>query len=529
MKISTIQINNFRSIEKIDLSLEKFNLFVGQNNHGKTNIFEAIEWFYKNTGEIEEIRNKKTKGQISVIIEYSDAEEGLTNLKDEKKKSTIGKYIKNNLIKIQRIESAKVRQFWDYEANEWKDNPTGFDPAINDFLPKLEYVKTSNVLKEVSVYKKGTPITQMLAGVLNSILEEEQKYQDFKLKFNELFANKDSKIRQELDKISIKVKGYLEKQFPDCTEVEFKIQEPIFEDLLKNFDTTVDDGTRTTAEEKGDGMQRALMLAILQTYCDYRKNNDAKAKDFIFLIDEGELHLHPTAHRKLKEALVELAEKGDQVLINTHSSVLITDNNAIQKIFKVHKSSRITDVQPISDTEKFSIVYEMLGGTPNDLLFPSNFIIVEGQSDYHFITILLNRFFADKNPIRVLYAEGQPERQVKFLDALDTVYKTLYTNVVYKGKPVILCDKPSNEAYKTKLGEFMKAYKLEFDKNVFELPYGNLEEYYPKKYLPPQGISDLEKVNIAQKIANKITKEELENEMTVINNTIIKAIELGYK
>ena len=40
----------------------------------------------------------------------------------------------------------------------------------------------------------------------------------------------------------------------------------------------IDDGVETTAEEKGDGMQRALMLAIIQAYSDFRKSNDDLGK-----------------------------------------------------------------------------------------------------------------------------------------------------------------------------------------------------------------------------------------------------------
>ena len=46
MKISKIKIDNFRSIEQAEFDLTDFNIFVGQNNSGKTNFFEAIEYFY---------------------------------------------------------------------------------------------------------------------------------------------------------------------------------------------------------------------------------------------------------------------------------------------------------------------------------------------------------------------------------------------------------------------------------------------------------------------------------------------------
>jgi len=101
----------------------------------------------------------------------------------------------------------------------------------------------------------------------------------------------------------------------NASKLHSVVTEPAFDDLLKNFETSINDGIETTAEEKGDGMQRALMLAIIKTYSDYRREKDELGKSFVFLIDEAELHLHPTAQRQLKEALILLAENGDQVFV----------------------------------------------------------------------------------------------------------------------------------------------------------------------------------------------------------------------
>jgi AAA15 family ATPase/GTPase len=46
MRLSKIVIQNFRSISNAEILPSKFSVFVCQNNHGKTNLFEAIEWFY---------------------------------------------------------------------------------------------------------------------------------------------------------------------------------------------------------------------------------------------------------------------------------------------------------------------------------------------------------------------------------------------------------------------------------------------------------------------------------------------------
>ncbi|MEI7681098.1 MAG: AAA family ATPase [Betaproteobacteria bacterium] len=341
MKISKITINNFRSIEYAEMIPSAFNVLVGQNNHGKTNFFEAIEWFYNASGDLGQITYMRdTQRDVSVELEYSEIQSGIEAVKNEKTKESFKKFAGDrDLIRVIRRKSdGGKRLLWDDVSGEWSaKNFAGFDRAFNDCLPRLQYVSTTTRLAEISKYGKKTPIGEMLSGVLTAILEKSPKYLEFREKFDELFASDTSEVKAELNMLAGKVKGHLEQQFPECTNVDFGVMPPAFDDLLKNFETSVDDGIETSAEEKGDGMQRALMLAIIKTYSDYRRDKDELGKRFLFLIDEAELHLHPTAQRQLKDALARLADNGDQVFINTHSSVLVADEVGGQSLWKVRK------------------------------------------------------------------------------------------------------------------------------------------------------------------------------------------------
>lgn len=114
---------------------------------------------------------------------------------------------------------------------------------------------------------------------------------------------------------------------------------------------------------------------------------------FLFLIDEAELHLHPSAQRLLKQALQDIS-KSDQVMLNTHSSVLVVNESNNQKLFKVEKNQKITSITPVEEIQKIDIIYELLGGSPYDLLLPKNFLVVEGKSDYEFITRIIKNITA---------------------------------------------------------------------------------------------------------------------------------------
>ena len=526
MKIKRVKIENFRSLKKTEIFFDNFNIFVGQNNHGKTNFFEAMRWFFEGfkRGEgLDDIRFRGSKSEeIFVEVEFSGAQDGAEKMKHEANKTKIKDILKDSdTVIVKRSSESLVRSI--FANKEWIEKlPTGFDRTLNDFLPKFEYIDTKKYFEDVAKFTKTAPIGIMLSGVLTAILEKSEEYQKFHKQFEKVFGSKESDIKIELDKLSSKVRIYLEKQFPDCTKVTFEVAPPIFDDLLKNFDTTIDDGVETPASEKGEGMQRALMLAILQTYADFRKENEDIGKSFLFFIDDAELHLHPTAQRKLKNVLLELAGNDDQVFANTHSSVLIVDEHRLQKIFRVEKVGQKTKILSVKKFKKPYIVYELLGGSPSDLLLPKNFLIVEGKSEFEFLIRVINRHYTDRPQIQIVQASGDLVQVQRSINAIEQIFKPL-EKTIYKDKLVILCDKPNNQAA---LDQFLRDYpKIKENDQIYILPVNRIEEYYPDDDIWEQIRG---KIRLAKTVGDNITKEIFESEMTIILDALKKCWDLAY-
>lgn len=539
MEIINVRVKNFRTIKELDIPLSGLNVFVGQNNHGKTNLFEAINWFFSKSGNIQDIRFMKDPSlPVEVELEFSGLQKAMGSMTNEKKREAITKIFgKEDKLKVKRsteFKEGKERTLYDANKKTW-ENTFGADSTWNDLLPQIEYVSTKTYLDDVAKYGRTTPISKMLSGVLGKILEANDDYRDFKIKFNELFGDgggKETEIRKELDKLGDTVGLFLQKQFPDCVKVKFKVENPEVEDLFKRFRTILDDGMENDSSEKGDGMQRALMLAIIQSYANFRKEHE-DTDNFIFLIDEAELHLHPSAQRALKQALIDVAEEGDQVLLNTHSSVLVVDENDIQTIFRVYKSNCISEITAVNVEDKQEIIYELLGGSPSDLLLPYNFLIVEGLSDYKFLSTIIRKFYNGEQKIQIVYAEGDQSSQSKTMDAINKVFAPLYLTPIYKEKVVLICDKSKQGKL---FDEFRKAYTyLEQNENqLFVLPENSIEEYYPKpwkknaeetKILGDNG----EKTILAQECAENITQEEFEKHMSVFYDALKQCWKLAYK
>lgn len=537
MIIKNIRIENFRSIEEASLDLGTFNIQVGQNNHGKTNYFEALRWFFNGYLAKEsrgDILTKNSQGNVMVEVTFIGLQDAIAAMSNASKKTALQNIFNNDEdeITIRRnssVEDGKKRKLLKPDGT-WHD-PMGADKTWGDLLPKLEYVNTQVRAAEINGYTKKSPITEMLSGILSTIIEGDDKYRDFTQKFQELFGSDDSRIKAELDKLGGKIKVYLQKQFPDGASVEFNIDNPVFEDLLKNFSTTIDDGVVTNIEEKGDGMQRALMLSIIQAYADYRRDNDISRK-FIFLIDEAELHLHPAAQRALKNALHDISANGEQVLINTHSSVLISDNDDT-RIFQVIKQNYcITNITLVDEKDKPYIVYELLGGSPSDILLPKNFLIVEGSSECRFLQTIVKRFYADDlSDIFILAAEGDIKQQKRSMDAINKVFLPLRS--IYGGKTVILCDLP-NSQQQADFNNFISSYGLIETEDYFVLTTNSLEEFYPSGWTKAEDEvktmqQQREKVSYANKVAHEISEEQFRIGMPIVYNALMKAKERAYK
>lgn len=532
MKISKITIDKFRSIDHASFDCKDFNVFVGQNNCGKTNLFEAIEWFYVGTPKSVNLKElsfgRDLNNEMVVEIQFDNVQDGLTKMKNEANSTKIKNVIKEaNQITVKRSSKDNKRKII-LDGKEVDKLPTGFDTAFNDFLPRFEYINTKQYFDSVAKFGKTTPIGIMLSGVLAIILEKNPQYKMFQEKFSELFEDDTSEIKIEFDNLGNKVKLNLERQFPDTCKVKFEVSPPIFDDLLKNFETTVDDGVETHASEKGDGMQRALMLAIIQVYAEFRRANEEVGKSFLFFIDEAELHLHPSAQRNLKNVLIELASTIDQVFINTHSSVLVADDHCIQQIFKVEKLHKETTIFPIAESDKPYIIYELLGGSPSDLLLPRNFIIVEGTSEVDFLTRVIKRLYPQNQSLQIIPAEGDTDQAERTVNSIEKTFSPLNKSL-YKDKVLILCDKPS-EAREGGIKDFLSRFKdLEKNNQIVFLKVGSLEEYYPihldwnRTAEQVSKMTGKQKKKLAKRVGDEITLIQFENEMPDVHRVLVSA------
>ena len=367
----------------------------------------------------------------------------------------------------------------------------------------------------------------MLGGVIADALELDPTYQEFLQKFDEVFKSPNSSVKKILQNTSSQVKEHLALQFPECRSVDFRVDVPEFDEFLKTYTTTLDDGVLTDAVSKGDGMQRALMLAIIKAHADMRRA-ESLGRAFIFFIDEAELHLHPSAQRQLKNALLSLAEGVDQVFITSHSSVFLSDLAPEQSSFLIEKENGATSAELLTKNKRGRAVFELLGGSPADLLLPANLLIAEGPSEVEFLNIVIERFYSHKPSIQIVAAGGDDHRQAVYLKDVNKIFSVVDTSPIYKKQAILLLDKPNGVDKEKRLNKFLYNHPyLSLGDQVFVLPVETLEEYYPDQVRAEFAFIN-NKVKLAKKIGESIDKGDFENHMKIVYDALMACFEKAY-
>jgi len=340
MYISKIKLHNFKGFkDNHEIIFDSgVNFFVGDNNRGKSSVFEAVD-FIRTKKDRDEIITKikiKENDFVSVEIEFKgDDIESLVNIDalkkyksylidtDGKKSLRVMRSSKETKITQngrEKLLSIKNVRIFNPEIKQF-ENPTGIDNTITALFD-AQFVWADTNSGDISDFSK----TKISGKIINAVTKDfinSPTWNTFKTTHKETFEEGENSLAKTLEPIEQKIKTILSEQYGD-TEVRFSFSLPEIESFFKTGNIALsEDGIETKSSEKGTGMQRALALALIQVYADISSSSENKvSKPILFFIDEPETFLHPQAQNKLLDALEKISEKS-QIFIITHSPYLL--------------------------------------------------------------------------------------------------------------------------------------------------------------------------------------------------------------
>ncbi|ATZ93059.1 ATP-dependent nuclease [Dickeya fangzhongdai] len=351
MFIKSMRIDNFKGYHggnnSIDFNIPDgttegsgLNIFVGENNSGKSTIFEALDFIKDGTKkEVSELVNKSNPDikpdSLSVEVTYTGDISNVVraHIQENKISSFLNQIFINNSSEFFRVKriwkktnegDVKKILFWN-ESDQEYSNPSGIDAPFKKFYDN-NFIWADTNPSDESKFGASTICGSLLKDIALGHVETTE-YKNFVTSYHELFNNQGSQLRAKISQIESLVQQVFSSQF-GVANISFSFEELQIENFFKTAGVIIDDGVSVPMTEKGHGMQRAVALALLQVYADITSNvaNAPVSKPFYLFIDEPEICLHPSGQIKLLNALMAISKR-KQVFITTHSPFMLSSPN----------------------------------------------------------------------------------------------------------------------------------------------------------------------------------------------------------
>lgn len=400
MYLKSIKIRNFRLFQQLDLELNAgLNVFVGENNSGKTALIDAIrltldttssEWtnissldFYEDEDHfrIQLKFDNISPQQAAVFVEHLSYEDD----GDDGRKSVLYVNLKVQITNVIRRGSRYIRSRLCSGA---KAEGPMIEREIREYL-SATYLKPLRDAESELKAGRNSRLAQIVSSSAEFVREGanyKELIEEFIKASSEILKNKGLKadearidnnlqqltFRQDRFALAIQVLG--SKEFAKMSAVE---KERSFQGILQKLSLVLDDAKPL----QGLGYNNVLFMATELLLLEQGK------EDFsILLIEEPEAHLHPQLQMKFLKFIHDEyssdTEPKLQTILTTHSPnlaskaplesiVLMKDANA----FPMRKELTKLDSSDYIFLEKF------LDVTKSNLFFAKGVLVVEGDAE----------------------------------------------------------------------------------------------------------------------------------------------------
>jgi len=403
MKIQSVQIKNFRTLDDVAIPFDSVTTFIGPNGAGKSTVLRALDWFFN--GKPGSLTEKDcsfgaTERAIEVAVTFEDlsdsdrdalgkyAPEGVSTFTAWRRRlpdgsDTLSANAKSfpdfNEIKAASGATAKKTLYADLRRSQQGLNlpPANTGVAVEQAMTTWEashpdrlvdapeelqtnffgfnsggkmsglfdYVLVTADLRasEESIDGKSSIIGRILERSVDRAAADEEIARIAELARVEQQRVYEEKFGAQLEDITSLlnevVKSYSPGRSITVTPAEVELKPP-----RTTFEVAVLDGaTETAVELQGHGFQRTLLISALQLLA---QSGAASAEGVICLaIEEPELFQHPIQAQTFAKVLRSLAEDADkriQVTYATHSPFFLEARHFDQ----VRRLTRAPDKTP---------------------------------------------------------------------------------------------------------------------------------------------------------------------------------------
>jgi len=524
MRISKIHIENFRSIRHLDLAVPQVCCLVGPNNAGKSNLLLAIQrvlgrdWVTVNSFEDEDVYAHDSNADVTIQVSF---EPGIPFTKFKGGPAVPVRTLSFEYTRY-KIGEAKGKRRLEQKCFDDQGKPPmvlakapkkgeahQYQPLVNvpsevrELVP-LIYIGTNRSLKEHLPAARYSMLRQLFEDI-NRELEDPKQTVKVKQRngsevevqrlerFRKLMEIAVSLLRTEsfealeksIKKHALRQLGFDPATDGDKLDLFFSPFDTM--DFYKSLDLRVREGAYSvSATELGEGIQNALVLAILKAFEERRKQGA------ILLIEEPEMFLHPQMQRSLYKTIREIA-KTNQVIYTTHSPhfVSVPDYDEVAVVRKGADGTTICRSNLATNEKRKEKLIKELDPERNELFFASRLLLVEGDTEKLALPEYAKRLALDLDREGATIVEVGGKRSLPEFVQIATSFE-IPTGIVYDEDSSDFKDNKGEEAKFNatldgfaradgfvKVWRFTKKYEDHLRKAVGEKKYQELCQKFP--------------------------------------------------
>lgn len=573
MKIEKIIIENIKSFkEKTEINLDKnICIFIGPNRGGKSNLLDIIIFslrsffvpFYRALPQrvggqiIEDIQRESVFHPINIFLEKyigNEQTDSLLEITFEIGNKDIAniKFLKehketfNDTLKTYRNKPLKNLDFLDsWNLESLAEGSKVTYKIKNHNIAAIQAGLSQTFFEYLNYYELFTILVTKIKGLkLNPIFLYYPPYRmvsqdDFIANLSQdnfhelllLYSRANSKEAASLGKISTNYFAYKRRKFELLggeykenfkKDAEVKIVSNFLkklgydwiteciEDRRNEYMVTLKRNGREQPINKASSGEKEILNFLLGTFA-------FNINDGLIIVDEPDLHLHPTWQNLLIDIFNKLSvQNNNQFLLVTHSPSFINEKT-IDNVVRVYSDNNISKlVQPNKESLPGSKELLHLINTLNNekIFFADKVILVEGLSDRILFQALVKKYKKNaQEVIEVLEVHGKDNLK-KFRDFLD----------LFEIKNYIVADQDYVlNLENTEIKEMFVTNYKDIDKNVIKNKKSKdakslserLKEIIKNKKLDEKKINGLKEIweyieSRHKKIKTRISKEKRE-------------------
>lgn len=502
MKITYLQIKNFKSIQELEITdIDEALILVGKNNVGKSIILDAIRAI---SGDYQTAPEDfyDAKGNISIKVSLKITE---ADLKYLHKNGVVSKYKHFDLwkkefgSKLPSYHNGILTFEYVYARNgssRYRDGIKNNNTYIKSVFPKIYYIdhgRNRNAMQEdimmlqgqndIMIFKENKCIfdsTKKCNQCMRCIgYICQKKPEDMSLmETARLFQCK--LISVNLNQFSEKLNSYLIKNGAYSEEIRYEIRFDVDEAFkIDTIITNTERDTESNILSAGEAMRSIYTLSLLEVYAEIEN-----IAPYIIIIENPEIYLHPQLQKVASEILYKVSKK-NQVLFSTHSPAVLFNFTSKQIRQVMVDSDDGTIIQPETDIDE---ILDDLGYTANDLMNVNFVFIVEGKQDKSRLPLLLEKYYSE-----IQDEKGNLQRisiiSTNSCTNIKTYANLKYINALYLKDQFLMIRDGDGKDAKMLAGELCKYYEARksedyeniprvTDRNVLILKYYSFENYF---------------------------------------------------